>query len=405
MRWSDDAPRRRVPPARRHVDAAPRLAGRGRCEGPEGRRQRPGPAVRSRLAAAGHGAAGGAARPERGRPVPARPRRDDQRPAPGQRHLPRRCDRVAPARRVPPGRRTLHRARRGQPQRHLRQPGAGRVGHAEQRRRGADRQVPAGVHRRSAPEEATDRGDGVGRQRCRGGPAAGADEHRRGAGPAAAGVPDVTISKLRFLEAEGLVEPQRTPSGYRKYSRDDVERLRFVLDRPAGPVPAAAGDPEQLRGALDGGAADRWPRPAPARRSRRRGGAAPVGADGARLSPVRPSCADARRASTRRCWPTWSSYGLVAARRGRWYDARGADRRRGSPAQLAEYGLEPRHLRAYRAAADREVGLLAQLVAPLCAQQDRRPGRGRRRRCGAGGAVAAAARGAVRAGLHAALVG
>src|ERR1700754_4351385 len=41
--------------------------------------------------------------------------------------------------------------------------------------------------------------------------------------------PDVTISKIRFLEAEGLVEPQRTPSGYRKFNHEDVERLRYVL--------------------------------------------------------------------------------------------------------------------------------------------------------------------------------
>src|SRR5689334_13335256 len=41
--------------------------------------------------------------------------------------------------------------------------------------------------------------------------------------------PDVTISKIRFLEAEGLVEPARTSSGYRKFSRDDVGRLRYVL--------------------------------------------------------------------------------------------------------------------------------------------------------------------------------
>ena len=41
--------------------------------------------------------------------------------------------------------------------------------------------------------------------------------------------PDTTISKLRFLEAEGLVDPQRTASGYRKYSWNDVARLRFVL--------------------------------------------------------------------------------------------------------------------------------------------------------------------------------
>ena len=41
--------------------------------------------------------------------------------------------------------------------------------------------------------------------------------------------PDVTISKIRYLESEDLVHPERTPSGYRKFSRDDVGRLRFVL--------------------------------------------------------------------------------------------------------------------------------------------------------------------------------
>jgi DNA-binding transcriptional MerR regulator len=41
--------------------------------------------------------------------------------------------------------------------------------------------------------------------------------------------PDVTISKIRFLESEGLVQPGRTPSGYRQFAGADVERLRFVL--------------------------------------------------------------------------------------------------------------------------------------------------------------------------------
>ncbi|TDD36040.1 MerR family transcriptional regulator, partial [Actinomadura sp. KC06] len=41
--------------------------------------------------------------------------------------------------------------------------------------------------------------------------------------------PDITISKIRFLESEGLVEPERSPSGYRKFGDADVERLRFVL--------------------------------------------------------------------------------------------------------------------------------------------------------------------------------
>src|SRR5689334_23668641 len=40
---------------------------------------------------------------------------------------------------------------------------------------------------------------------------------------------DIKESKLRFLEAEGLVEPERTPSGYRKYSTNDMERLRYII--------------------------------------------------------------------------------------------------------------------------------------------------------------------------------
>ena len=41
--------------------------------------------------------------------------------------------------------------------------------------------------------------------------------------------PDVTISKIRFLESQGLIEPERTPSGYRKFFEDDVELLRVIL--------------------------------------------------------------------------------------------------------------------------------------------------------------------------------
>ncbi len=41
--------------------------------------------------------------------------------------------------------------------------------------------------------------------------------------------PDVTISKIRFLESQGLIDPERTPSGYRKFYDDDVTRLRWIL--------------------------------------------------------------------------------------------------------------------------------------------------------------------------------
>ncbi|MEZ5178535.1 MAG: MerR family transcriptional regulator, partial [Acidimicrobiales bacterium] len=78
--------------------------------------------------------------------------------------------------------------------------------------------------------------------------------------------PDVTISKIRFLESQGLIDPERTPSGYRKFYAADIDRLRWILvqqrenflplkvikdrlesadgipaDEPA-PVPAAVGE-------------------------------------------------------------------------------------------------------------------------------------------------------------------
>ena len=62
------------------------------------------------------------------------------------------------------------------------------------------------------------------------GPVSGADEHRPGARPAARRTSRaITIPKIRFLEDKGLIKPERTPAGYRKFSDDDVERLRYVL--------------------------------------------------------------------------------------------------------------------------------------------------------------------------------
>ncbi len=43
--------------------------------------------------------------------------------------------------------------------------------------------------------------------------------------------PDITISKIRFLESQGLVDPERTPSGYRKFYQHDVDRLRWILQQ------------------------------------------------------------------------------------------------------------------------------------------------------------------------------
>ncbi|WP_425302832.1 MerR family transcriptional regulator, partial [Nocardia wallacei] len=76
--------------------------------------------------------------------------------------------------------------------------------------------------------------------------------------------PDITISKIRFLESEGLVSPERTPSGYRRFSVADVERLRFVLTAQRDQYLPLKVIKEQLE-AIDSGAATLGVREARAR--------------------------------------------------------------------------------------------------------------------------------------------
>ncbi len=190
--------------------------------------------------------------------------------------------------------------------------------------------------------------------------------------------PDITISKLRFLEAEGLVEPQRTAAGYRKYSPADVSRLRFVLatqrDRylplrvireqlaaldQNTPLPGAAFGPNgRTDGAAVVGLAQRRPALLPVDDPG-------VPAEPAELRLTRDDLLD-RSGLAEPLLAELEEHGLVRVRHG-WYDADALAVAR-TAAELARYGLEPRHLRAYRTAADREVGLFTQLVAPLARQ-------------------------------------
>jgi DNA-binding transcriptional MerR regulator len=178
--------------------------------------------------------------------------------------------------------------------------------------------------------------------------------------------PEVTISKIRFLESEGLVEPQRTPSGYRKFSEDDVERLARVLrmqrdhylplkvirehldaldrgEQVSLPAPAASGgEPSDV--VTGTSAVEREPVPEQLRISREELLAA-TGADEGELGE-------------------WESYGLVECGSEGGYDAATVTIAK-LISDLGRFGLEPRHLRAVKAAADREAGLVEQIVAPL----------------------------------------
>jgi DNA-binding transcriptional MerR regulator len=184
--------------------------------------------------------------------------------------------------------------------------------------------------------------------------------------------PDTTISKLRFLEAEGLVEPQRTPAGYRKYSWDDVARLRYVLTAQRDQYLPLRVIREQLERAGESG----WPRPALVAVSDPAAADHAAAAHHAAAHQPEPAEVRLRRADlvTRAgideaLLDSMEQHGLVAPRAGGWYDG-AALAVAEAVRELASYGLEPRHLRACRTAADREVGLFAQLLTPLLRQND-----------------------------------
>lgn len=174
--------------------------------------------------------------------------------------------------------------------------------------------------------------------------------------------PDITISKIRFLEAEGLVEPQRSPSGYRKFCDADVERLRYILraqrdqylplrvirqhlearDRGEAVPPPAVPRDDAGRRPRTLVAADTTA-DTPAVRLTRRQLLDGAGIDGELLERL-------------------EEYGLIR-RSGTHYEGEALAVARAAGA-LGEFGFEVRHLRAIKAAADRQVALAAQMVAP-----------------------------------------
>ncbi len=164
--------------------------------------------------------------------------------------------------------------------------------------------------------------------------------------------PDVTISKIRFLESEGLVRPARSPSGYRQFTAADVERLRFVLSAQRDHYLPLKVIKEQLE------AEDR-PRPLtsvplerglptadsfaerPELRMTQEELLALAGIDAAMLTEL-------------------EQYGLIRPGAAGLYDSESALVAT-TVAAMTRHGIEPRHLRAFRASAEREVGLLEQI--------------------------------------------
>jgi DNA-binding transcriptional MerR regulator len=184
--------------------------------------------------------------------------------------------------------------------------------------------------------------------------------------------PDVTISKIRFLEAEGLVEPSRTPSGYRKFSHRDVERLRYVLTAQRDHYLPLRVIKDHLDAIDRGLEPPRLATPGP---RVPRVVVAPDGMPDAESfiregTDVRLSRAELRDAAgiSDAMLTELEVFGLVTKRPGGHYDAN-ALLVAATVAQMSRFGLEARHLRSFKSAADREVGLIEQVVAPLARQR------------------------------------
>lgn len=171
--------------------------------------------------------------------------------------------------------------------------------------------------------------------------------------------PEVTISKIRFLEAEGLIEPQRTPSGYRKFSAQDVERLGHVLRMQRDHYLPLKVIREHLD-AMERGEAV----PLPSVGRQRDGEALPEPVEGPTAARIGRAELLAAAGIDEAALVEWESYGLLVPLEDGVYDAEAATVA-ALVAELGRFGIEPRHLRVMKAAADREAGLVDQVVAPL----------------------------------------
>lgn len=250
--------------------------------------------------------------------------------------------------------------------------------------------------------------------------------------------PDVTISKIRFLESQGLINPERTPSGYRKFHDDDLERLRWILVQQRDHfLPLKVIKERLASGDLTSGAADGvLPLPsAPRGLSATSGVNAPIPStqdvdagvedpdsstmEASASTAVAPSSRTrpAGSAAVRRGHPTdvgpraeaaggspspstdhqptsetieltaeelaersgldlrsvreLEQYGLIESRpfgQVAYFDEEALVVAR-LAAGFARYGIEARHLRMYKVAAEREAGMFEQLITPLLKQR------------------------------------
>jgi DNA-binding transcriptional MerR regulator len=179
--------------------------------------------------------------------------------------------------------------------------------------------------------------------------------------------PDISVSKIRFLETEGLISPARSPSGYRRFGSADVDRLRHILAAQRDQYLPLRVIKERLA-RLE--AAEEHARPPAGRPGSRPGDQARRLGDHA--EPVGDGLLSRRElveaaGLTEALLTELETFGLLR-RIGRQYGPDALQVARAAVA-LTAYGVEARHLRAVRAAAERETTMIESLVAPILRQR------------------------------------
>jgi DNA-binding transcriptional MerR regulator len=175
--------------------------------------------------------------------------------------------------------------------------------------------------------------------------------------------PDVSISKIRFLEAEGLITPERTPSGYRKFYEGDVTRLRHILALQRDQFMPLKVIRERLDSADSNGGPDA---PQAAATELPGGGESDVD-----LSEIQMTAAELSDAAglTPQQLKGLEEFGLLHGDDGRAYDANDMIVAKAAK-KFFGYGVEPRHLRMYKQFAEREVSFFEQIVTPVARKRD-----------------------------------
>lgn len=224
--------------------------------------------------------------------------------------------------------------------------------------------------------------------------------------------PDITISKIRFLESQGLIDPERTPSGYRKFYEADIDRLRWILvqqrenflplkvikdrldtavgvpdDEPIGHHDRAPESGPTVRASMPAGEDPRaeqpiWMADVAASRSGRPADPATPGpsdrSDGSRMDAPMGDVAlsalelGAAAGIELEALRELEKYGLVIGRElgdDTYYDG-DALLVATKSAAFFKHGIGARHLRMFKVAAEREAGFLEQVALPLLKQRN-----------------------------------